>query len=470
MTKQTSIPKAYQLALEGFALENDTASLRQEIWLLLAPNMDRIVESYIKKTTKIAPYYNEMINCNVDRIREMLAVYTERLFKNAFDAQWVADTKARVEAEIAFGYDMRLRGVVAQCVLTELCKIVENRYRYSVRKAARLIDIAARVLMMDMANSAALHHHEEVRKTQAQANRLDSAIVNFGETVESVRRAIGSSFDTLSKTSDRLTNIANNAADHAVKGTQTADEAALNVTAMATATEELTASISEIHRQAAKNVVEAEEVASNARDMNATVAMLSDAVDKIGSIVDFIAKIAAQTKLLALNATIEAARAGDAGKGFAVVADEVKSLAAQTSNSAEDVGGQIAVIREVTKKSIEKIDVTSRKIADIANISKLLESVVVEQAAASGDISEGANNAARNATSTAEKLKILAGDVRGTQDISKSVIDSAQELSKCMAELDVAMEKLLKASQQSGLKKFIDLKKVSSPNQSFSVI
>ncbi len=459
MTKQTSIPEAYQLALEGFVLEGDTASLRQEIWQLLAPNMDRIVESYIKKTQKIAPYYNEMINCNVDRIREMIAVYTEKLFKNAFDAQWVVDTKERVKAEIAFGYDMRLRGVVAQCVLTELCEIVESRYRFSVRKAMRLIDIAARVLMMDTANGAAIHHHEEVRKTQAQANRLDSAIVNFAETVESVRRAIGSAFDTLSKTSDRLTNIANNAADHALKGTQAADEAALNVAAMAAATEELTASISEIHRQAAESVVEAKEAASNAKDMNTTVAMLSDAVDKIGSVVDFIAGIAAQTNLLALNATIEAARAGDKGKGFAVVAGEVKSLAAQTSNSTKDVGGQIAVIKEVTKKSIERIDVTSRKIADIANISKLLESAVVEQAAVSGDISEGANNAARNATSAAEELKILAGEVRSTQDLAKSVIDSAQELSKRMAEMDTAMERLLKASQYSGMKKFTDLKK-----------
>jgi len=172
-----------------------------------------------------------------------------------------------------------------------------------------------------------------------------------------------------------------------------------------------------------------------------------------------IAKIAAKTKLLALNATIEAARAGDKGKGFAVVAGEVKSLAAQTSNLTKDVGGQIAIIKEETKKSIERMDATGRKIADIANISKLLESAVVEQAAVSGDISEGVNNAARNATSTAETLKILAGEVMSTQDIAKSVIDSAQELSKRTTEMDAAMEKLLEASQHRGLKNFIDLKK-----------
>lgn len=84
---------------------------------------------------------------------------------------------------------------------------------------------------------------------------------------------------------------------------------------------------------------------------------------------------------------------------------------------------------------------------------------MVEQAAVSGDISEGVNNAARNATSTAETLKILAGEVMSTQDIAKSVIDSAQELSKRTTEMDAAMEKLLEASQHRGLKNFIDLKK-----------
>ena len=40
--------------------------------------------------------------------------------------------------------------------------------------------------MMDAADAAAIHHHEEVRKAQTQANRLDAAIMNFAQTVESV--------------------------------------------------------------------------------------------------------------------------------------------------------------------------------------------------------------------------------------------------------------------------------------------
>lgn len=455
-----AIPSAFQLALESFGLDSDTTAIRREAWKLLAPNIDRVVEHYVELTTRIAPYYREMLDKNLDRHKHLIRTHTERLFQNPFDQQWVNDTKERVAAEIALGYDMRGRGVVAQCILTELDSILGRRYWYSGWKATRIADVAARVLMLDIANAAAIHHHAEVRKAQAYANQLDSAIVKFSEAVEGVRHAVLKTVNSLTETSNQLTAFADKAADHAKIGAQAADTAASDVGEMAASTEELTASIAAIRQQASTSASQAEEAASSARNMNLTVESLTEAVGKIGSVVSLIAKIASQTNLLALNATIEAARAGEKGKGFAVVALEVKSLANQTSTATKHIGQQINLIEETTRKSVEDIAVTSGKIVEIANISRSLEGAVTDQASATDNIAEGANNAAKNATTAAIELKTVASDVISTRDTARSVLGSAQDLSQRMREMDLAMDTLFQASfQLAGMKKLVDLKK-----------
>lgn len=455
-----SIPSAYQLALEAFDLDDDTSCMRREVWEILAPRMDNAVRRYFERSNRIAPYYREILHKNPDRHREIIVTYTGRLFQNQFDAQWVADCKARADAEASLGLDMRGRGVIAQCILAEFHDAVTRRHRYSSRTASRLLDTAERVLLLDMANASVVHHHAEVRKAKAQANQLDAAIVNFAETIENVRDAVLSAVELLGQSSSRLTTIAGNAASYAAAGTKAADMVASQVGNMAASAEELAASIKEVRRQAVFSVASADEAASGADHVSHTVELLSEAVTKIGSVVDLIAKIAAQTNLLALNATIEAARAGDKGKGFAVVASEVKSLAAQTSHATKDIGQQIAVIEDTTRRSVEEIAEMTRKIVDVAGASRSLEIAVTEQTAATGTIAEGANNAARNAIDAAESLKTCASEVKSTQDTAKSVLDAATELSNGMREMDVAMNALIQASsQQLGMKKLIDLKK-----------
>ncbi len=121
-----------------------------------------------------------------------------------------------------------------------------------------------------------------------------------------------------------------------------------NVQMMASAAEELAASVAEISQSMTNSRAATETAFSEAKGASEFTEKLSAATAAMGGIVGLIQNIAGQINLLALNATIEAARAGEAGRGFAVVATEVKNLAAQAARATEQITTEIDAVQSVS--------------------------------------------------------------------------------------------------------------------------
>lgn len=175
--------------------------------------------------------------------------------------------------------------------------------------------------------------------------------------------------------------------------TQVANVAAEHMNTVAAATTELTVAVSEISRSAGEASMTANAAVGAARHANDLMSRLAESSSGIGTVVESIRGIAAQTTMLALNATIEAARAGEAGRGFAVVASEVKHLADETGSATEHIVAKVETIQQDTQAALVALGEVTQVIGQISSSQGVIATAVEDQASATAAIDHSISEA-----------------------------------------------------------------------------
>ena len=263
-----------------------------------------------------------------------------------------------------------------------------------------------------------------------------------------------------------LSNDLNEASVTIVEGSEFQDTM---IGQVATASNELTATIEEV----ARNVSNVSNVAADASEsavkggdivsetiasMNCisdtsessshVVESLGDRSKEIGQIIKVIDDIADQTNLLALNAAIEAARAGDQGRGFAVVADEVRALAERTMSATKEIVGMIGGIQVDSEKAIDSMKGGLKAIEGGVTLSEDAGMAIRGIVTHVEDVSANIMQIATASEEQSVAANQISGDIEKIADASRKAKTEAGDVAKSstkVAELAIELKEVVSA-------------------------
>jgi methyl-accepting chemotaxis protein len=246
----------------------------------------------------------------------------------------------------------------------------------------------------------------------------DAFRAQVGQALEAIRE----SGSNMKDTSRVLLETASKSADAAADAETVSSQSMSGVAMMASSTQELAASIEEIHRRMEQTASIVRTGAAKTHETNERAFVLAETMARVEKFVGMIQHIASQTNMLALNATIEAARAGETGRGFTVVAAAVKALATATAEAAAEIEKNVSDIKDIGHSTVQSVSEIAEIMSDVNAHACQIAAAVRQQQSATNEISEIVSRFALQSQRLADHVEATSRSV-GCTSTSAQVVD-----------------------------------------------
>jgi methyl-accepting chemotaxis protein len=315
-----------------------------------------------------------------------------------------------------------------------------------VKRADEVGDIARAVIVLQRSLQerdrlrSDVAHAESVKKRR---EALEDAIRRFDRIMRSVLLSVSNSVETMDETARELARVSAVAEGEAVEAAFVSENTVSNVSSVRSATERLSAAISETVdgiRQASDVIAMS---STDAQSASASAEVLARTSGEIDAIMRAIAEIAAQTNALALNATVQVSRAAGTGNFSAVVSD-IKALAGRIANANGDITQRLANIRSATGDTVGSVRAIVQKLDIVLHQTRAIALAMERQDAVTREIAvsmTAAANGSVNVSSSVERLKATIEDARGA---SMKVVTKATDMADEAHRLDSTVKSFLR--------------------------
>jgi methyl-accepting chemotaxis protein len=306
---------------------------------------------------------------------------------------------------------------------------------------ARAVTVLQRSLQERDRLRSDVAHAESVKKRR---EALEDAIRRFDRLMRSVLLSVSNSVETMDETARELARVSAVAEGEAVEAAFVSENTVSNVSTVQTATERLSAAISETVdsiNQAANVIALSSTVAQSA---SASAEGLVRTTADIDAVMRSIADIAAQTNALALNATIQATRAAGGFGGFSTLVGDIKTLASRVASANDDIAGRLSTIRGATSDTVGSVRSIVQKLDMVLHQTRTIALAMERQDAVTREIAESMSAAANgtiNVSSSVGRLKATIEDARGA---SMKVVTNATDMADEAHRLDSTVKSFLR--------------------------
>jgi methyl-accepting chemotaxis protein len=337
---------------------------------------------------------------------------------------------------IGFGLSVLLTAIaLAVYTMIRRNSVIMARYNQELEERIR-----QRTSEVEKLGAEQLAQQDRAQRSLEEA--LQNMAVGVEQRVSDAVKIVAEKTNAIHVQARELSDSASRAAKVAATSVNTIDGVQSSANSIAAATEQMTASISEIAMRVDDSASATKEAVSSSQQARRTIEALSAEIAKVADFADIIGDIASQTNLLALNATIEAARAGEAGKGFAVVANEVKQLSMQTARSTEDIRRKVDEIKKFALSAVSAVDEIDNRVERVDQIVVAIANSINQQSDATREIAASGSQTAATVSEFAELVKNLADEAEGSgnrarqmQSESGSVQQTVQDFQQAVTEI-----------------------------------